>query len=115
MAVDERRLAVEALAVRRGQELEVEVRARPFDRIERPGDPSRDLDDRRAEAGDEALHEVAVARERDLAELLGLTERLPSTDDRLLRGHRHQERVVADRPFVPRLHRERARAEGRKA
>ena len=52
VAVDERRLGVEALAVGRGQELEVEVDALPLGRRSSvAGDAAGQLDERRARAG----------------------------------------------------------------
>src|SRR5918997_6576775 len=114
VAVDEGGFAVEALAVGRGQELEVEVHAVQVVRHRQLlRHRARHLDERRAEPRDATDHPVAVALQRDLGQLLGLAERLASPDHRLLGRHRHDERVVAHLALLLRLHRERAGPEGR--
>ena len=116
MAVDERRLGIEALAVGGGQELEVEAGALTVGRErELSSHLPVALQEGHPQAGAAADHPSAVSRQRHLSDLLRLPERLASPDHRLLGRHRHDERVVPDCPFVLAGDRERRRPERRPA
>ena len=54
---------------------------------------------------------VALALHLDFAQLLGLAVDLPTPDQRLLRRHRHEDRVLTQPVLVPGLHADPARPE----
>ncbi len=112
VAVDERGVVVEPVAVWSREELEVEIGLGAF-RRNRQGldDAAADLNQRETHACHQAFDRVAVTRCADLADLLRLAERLPPADGRLLRRHRHQQRVLALGALVRGAHREVAGAE----
>lgn len=100
-AVDQHGAGVEALAVHRGQELEVEVElGGRCGQRERFADRAADLDEGDAVAGERGVHDESVTLHAHLAELLRLAEHLTAAGQGPLVGHRHDQRVPALVPVV---------------
>src|SRR5437762_1771846 len=113
--VYERGLGVEALAVGRRADLEVEVDLVAGGNVDRRAERAVDDRQREAHAVEASVQVITISLDRHTTDLLGLAVRLATADRRLLRRHGHEQRVLAFDASVAGPDAEPSRAEHRDA